>query len=143
MTLSTKPPQADPAVAAAVIVDESRVLLVRRATPESALVWQFPAGKVEAGESAEAAAVRETAEETGLTVAAVEFLGERVHPATKRTMLYVACEVLDGEAYVADEEELAEVAWVTAGEIAAYVPYPFYGPVQEYLDEQLAVTVSE
>jgi 8-oxo-dGTP diphosphatase len=130
-------PDTRPAIAAAVIVQDGRVLLVQRRVSEGSLSWQFPAGEVEAGESGEEAGVRETAEETGLTVAALDFLGERVHPATKRTMLYVACEVLDGEAHVADAEELGAVAWVSRGDIAGYVPFPFYGPVQEYLNARL------
>ncbi|GGX40359.1 NUDIX hydrolase [Streptomyces noursei] len=121
-------------VAAAVIVRDGRVLLVRRAVEEGDLRWQFPAGKVEAGESPEQAAVRETLEETGLTVEAVKVLGDRVHPKTGRLMHYVACSPISGEAYVADEEELAEVAWVAHAEILDYVPYGLFEPVQEYLD---------
>jgi 8-oxo-dGTP diphosphatase len=54
-------------VAAAVVVADGRVLLIRRAVPEGELVWQLPAGKIEPGEDALAAAARETFEETGLT----------------------------------------------------------------------------
>lgn len=125
-------------VAAAVIVRGAQVLLVRRAVEEGDLRWQFPAGKVEAGESPEQAAVRETLEETGLVVEPVRKLGERVHPKTGRLMYYVACGVLSGEAHVADEEELAEVAWVALVEIPEYVPYGLFEPVQEYLDGELA-----
>lgn len=39
------------AVAAAVVVSNGRVLLVRRQIAEGELSWQFPAGKVEPGES--------------------------------------------------------------------------------------------
>ncbi|WP_329143510.1 NUDIX hydrolase [Streptomyces sp. NBC_01456] len=124
-------------VAAAVIVRDSRVLLVRRAVEEGELRWQFPAGKLEAGESPEQAAVRETQEETGLTVEVVKTLGDRVHPKTGRLMHYVACAPISGEAYVADAEELAEVAWVAHGEITDYVPYPLAPMVQEYLDGEL------
>jgi 8-oxo-dGTP diphosphatase len=124
-------------VAAAVIVRSSRVLLVRRAIEEGDLRWQFPAGKLEAGESPEQAAVRETEEETGLTVEAVKVLGDRVHPSTGRLMHYVACAPISGEAHVADAEELAEVAWVAHGEITDYVPYPLAPMVQEYLDGEL------
>lgn len=53
-------------VAAAVVVDNGRLLLVRRRIAEGDLSWQFPAGKVEPGESREAAAVREAHEETGV-----------------------------------------------------------------------------
>ena len=126
-----------PAIAAAVIVNDGQVLMVRRRVKEGQLSWQFPAGEVEAGESAEDAAVRETQEETGLAVRATSHLGERVHPNTGRTMLYVACDVVNGTAQVTDDEELAEVAWCDRATLTAHVPYPFYGPVQEHLDASL------
>ena len=127
-----------PGVSAAIIVHEGRVLMVRRRVKEGELSWQFPAGKIEPGESAEEAAVRETGEETGLTVSAVKLLGERVHPKTQRLMSYTACDIVSGTAYVADTEELAELAWCAHSEISEYVPYGLYEPVQEYLDEVLA-----
>jgi 8-oxo-dGTP diphosphatase len=132
MNQPTRPP-----IAAAVIVDDGRVLLVRRRVKEGALSWQFPAGEVEPGESNENAAARETLEETDLTVRPAKFLGERVHPNTGRTMVYVACDFVSGTARVADEDELAEVAWCDRATLTDHVPYPFYGPVQDYLDAAL------
>jgi 8-oxo-dGTP diphosphatase len=125
-------------IAAAVIVKDGQVLMVRRRVKEGQLSWQFPAGQVEPGETSEEAAVRETREEVGLTVAAVKPLGERVHPATGRMMVYVACKVLHGTPYLADEEELAEVEWCDRAKLAKYVPYPFFGPVEEYFDATLS-----
>lgn len=127
-----------PAVAAAIIVDREQVLLVCRRQAEGDLLWTFPSGKVEAGESGEDAAVRETREEVGLEVSAVKTLGDRIHPATGRRMIYVVCEVLAGQAHVADADELAEVAWCSRARVAELVPFPFYPPVQEYLDAHLA-----
>jgi 8-oxo-dGTP diphosphatase len=127
-----------PAIAAAVIVVDGQVLMVRRREKEGKLSWQFPAGEVESGESDEAAAVRETHEEVGLIVNAERRLGERVHPATGRKMVYVACTVVDGTPYVADEEELAEVEWCNRAKLTDYVPFPFYGPVQDYFNATLA-----
>ncbi|MFF7678278.1 NUDIX hydrolase [Actinacidiphila glaucinigra] len=126
-----------PGISAAIVVQEGRVLMVRRRMREGELSWQFPAGGIEAGESPEEAAVRETLEETGLTVSAIKLLGERVHPKTKRLMSYTACDVVSGTAHVADEEELAELAWVAHAEIAEYVPYGLFEPVQDYLDGAL------
>lgn len=126
-----------PGISAAIVVQGDRVLMVRRRVSEGELMWQFPAGAIEAGETAEQAAVRETLEETGLTVEAVKLLGERVHPKTKRMMSYTACDAVAGEAFVADADELSEVAWITHGQIGEYVPYGLFGPVQDYLDSVL------
>jgi 8-oxo-dGTP diphosphatase len=127
-----------PGIAAAIIVHEGRVLMVRRRVAEGRLSWQFPAGEVEPGESPQAAAVRETREETGLDVVAVAALGERLHPQTGRLMSYTACRVTGGSAHVADTDELAELAWCGRAELAAYVPYGLFPPVQDYLDASLA-----
>jgi 8-oxo-dGTP diphosphatase len=127
----------EPALSMAVIVADGKLLLIRRRQREGDLLWALPGGAIEAGETPEEAAVRETVEETGLVVHAAKVLGERVHPKTGRAMTYVACEVLQGEAKVADADELDAVAWVTLDEIPEYVPYGLYGPVQEYLEESL------
>ena len=126
-----------PGIAAAVIVRDRRVLLIRRKQREGSLLWAFPSGQIEAGETPEQAAVREAKEEVALTTTAKRRLGERVHPASKRRMTYVACSVASGEARVADSDELAEVEWCDLAEIAQRVPDGFYEPVQAYLDDVL------
>ncbi|WP_042458015.1 NUDIX hydrolase, partial [Streptacidiphilus jiangxiensis] len=102
-----------------------------------------PAGAIEAGEDALAAAARETSEETGLQVDGTLLIGERVHPGTGRHMSYVVCRLISGDVYAADDEELDEVAWVTLEELARYVPDGLFAPVQKYLDEHLNVTGAE
>ncbi|WP_171117836.1 MULTISPECIES: NUDIX hydrolase [unclassified Streptomyces] len=135
--MTTETTTEKPGISAAIIVRDGRVLMVRRRISEGELMWQFPAGAIEPGEGAEDAAVREAGEETGLTVKAIRLLGERVHPKTQRLMSYTACEAVEGEARVADADELDAVAWVAHSEITDYVPYPLYDRVQEYLDEVL------
>jgi 8-oxo-dGTP diphosphatase len=54
-------------VAAALIVREGQVLIgQRRADQPMALLWEFPGGKIEAGETAQQALARELAEELGI-----------------------------------------------------------------------------
>lgn len=126
-----------PAIAAAIVVHDSRVLMVRRRVREGELSWQFPAGEVETGESSEDAAVRETQEEVGLTIKAVRVLGRRVHPKTGRAMVYIACEHVAGTAQVVDAEEIAEVAWCEHQRLAELVPYGLFEPVQIHLNQAL------
>jgi len=61
------------AVAAAVIISDGKVLLERRA-PTGVIgldgMWDLPGGKIECGETASAAVVREISEELGLNVSA-------------------------------------------------------------------------
>ena len=133
--MTEQPPESQPAIAAAVIAHKGRVLLVKRRVKEGSLSWQFPAGEIEAGESPESAAVRETLEETGLNVSATHILGDRVHPNTGRMMIYVACIVLYGSANLVDCDELEKVAWSSRAQLANYVPYGFFSPVQAYLDK--------
>ena len=56
-------------VAAAVIIDGDRILAAQRSHGELAGGWEFPGGKIEDGETAEEACVREVREELGVTVA--------------------------------------------------------------------------
>ncbi|MFD3563440.1 NUDIX hydrolase [Streptomyces sp. NPDC058686] len=127
-----------PGIAAAIVVHENRVLMVRRRISEGQLSWQFPAGEIEVGETPEQAAVRETHEEVGLAATVIKFLGGRVHPKSGRNMSYTACEVASGTAYVADADELAELKWVALADIPEFVPYGLFEPVQAHLDSVLS-----
>ncbi|MFI2349726.1 NUDIX hydrolase [Streptomyces sp. NPDC019443] len=129
--------ETDQPISMAIITDGGRVLMIRRRQREGKLSWAFPGGGIEPGETAEQAAVRETLEEVGLEVKAIKTLGARIHPDTGRHMTYVACEMVGGEAHVADDEELAEVAWLEHRQVPEHVPWGLYLPVQAHLDETL------
>src|ERR1700734_1968509 len=59
----------------AIIIEDSRVVLVKRAHPPLQAEWSIPGGVLEVGELVRQAAIREAREETGLTVKAGELLG--------------------------------------------------------------------
>lgn len=126
-----------PEIAAAITTKGDAVLMIRRRQKEGTLLWAFPSGGIEPGETPEAAAVRETAEEVGVTVSASTNLGTRVHPATGRTMHYVACTWVSGDEKVLDSDEVDEVRWVTHPELPSLVPHGLFAPVQEHLDATL------
>lgn len=132
---STKPgPQP---VVAAIVTSEHGVLLGRR--NDGKPPWTFIAGEIELGESPADAGVREVKEETGLLVAAGQEIGRRVHPATGRTMIYMAANPTHGtNIFVGDRNELAELRWVPLAEAEELMqPYGMFGPVHEHLAKTL------
>ena len=110
----------------AVIVDDNRVLLARRARAPLLGHWSLPGGVVEIGETLRAAAEREALEETGLIVTAGEVLEvlDRIIPGENgRTQYHYVlvdflCERLGGELRAGGDA--AEVAWATAEELGKY-----------------------
>jgi 8-oxo-dGTP diphosphatase len=87
------------------------------------------------------AAVREVKEETGLEVEPGEVIGERVHPKTGRTMIYVAARPVRSEdlaVFVGEERELAEVRWVSLAEADELMAaYGMFEPVHEHLAREI------
>lgn len=128
-------PEPQPVVAA--IVTSSKGVLVGRRN-DGKPPWTFIAGEIEPGESPADAAVREVKEETGLLIRAGDVIGRRVHPKTGRTMIYMAARPTHGlNVFVGDEDELAEVRWITLAEADELLPGMF-GPVHEHLVHTLS-----
>ncbi|MYT69216.1 NUDIX domain-containing protein [Streptomyces sp. SID8367] len=120
-------------IAGAVIAHAGEALLIQRAVPERDLLWQFPAGKVDPGETVLKAAAREALEEAGVVVEPLSVIGERVHPVTARRVVYVACRWLSGAARPASPREVAAVAWVPFVDLDRYIPGGVFEPVRDYL----------
>lgn len=123
------------------IVHGGRLLLVRRRIREGTLEWAEPSGKIEAGETPEEAAVREVNEEVGLSVEVTQCLGDRVHPATGRHLIYLACRIVAGEASVVDHRTISEIRWCdlhTAKALQANLKGGIFPPLLRYMEETLA-----
>ncbi len=127
-----------------IIGSDGRLLLQRRAwTKENHPgLWDISAaGHVSAGESAIEAAIRETAEELGVSVSAAEL----EHVATLREQwrlnggtyldneihdVFIVRRDLEATALALQKEEVAEVQWVTADELRAMTG--LVGHAEEY-----------
>ena len=103
----------DVLAAGAVVLRKGRVLLVHRPTYDD---WSFPKGKLDRGEVAPAAAVREVEEETGLRVRLGVPLARQSYPNGPRTKVvdYWVGRVVgdhDVSGYLVNSE-IDEVAWI-------------------------------
>jgi len=106
----------------------ARAALIGRLDRRGRLRWSLPKGHVEAGESNEDAAIREVAEETGITGRVVAPLGtidfwfvadgRRVHKTVHHFLLLAS----GGE--LSDEDiEVEQVEWVPLGQLADRLAY--------------------
>ena len=108
----------------AVIVDNRRVVVVRRGTEPLRGEWSIPGGVLELGETLRAGTEREAREETGLVVKAGEVVGvfDRVVPSEDgRTRFHYVlidfrCEVVSGELCAGGDA--AEARWITVEDLA-------------------------
>jgi ADP-ribose pyrophosphatase YjhB (NUDIX family) len=106
-----------------------RGALIGRTDRQGRLLWSLPKGHIEDGETAEQAAVREVAEETGISgvilaqLGTIDFWfvadGRRVH----KTVQHYLLRAVGGELSDADIEVTA-VAWVPLPEIGSRLAYP-------------------
>lgn len=111
------------AVAIAVVLNDSDVLIVCRRDPDpSGITWQFPAGIVKPGASPDTVAVRETLAETGIHCAVRAELGSRVHPLSGVNCHYFLCDYLAGTVENRDVLENVDALWVARSEITRFIP---------------------
>jgi mutator protein MutT len=113
-----------------VVLDTQRanVALIGRLDRRGRLLWSLPKGHIEEGETPEQTAVREVAEETGISSTVVRPLGtidfwfvadnRRIH----KTVHHFLMQATDGELSDADGE-VTEVAWVRLEELEERLAY--------------------
>ncbi|MBX6321507.1 MAG: (deoxy)nucleoside triphosphate pyrophosphohydrolase [Rhodospirillaceae bacterium] len=126
-------------VACALVDEDGRVLVARRpAGKPMAGLWEFPGGKVHAGEAPEAALVRELKEELGIDVAAsclapFTFASHRYADFHLLMPLYV-CRKWRGEARALEHEA---IAWVRPRDLRDYAMPPADWPLAAMLRDFL------
>jgi ADP-ribose pyrophosphatase len=107
----------------AIVFNDSKILLVRRAKPPAEDLWAIPGGSVEIGETLKAAAEREILEETGIRICAGEpvlafDVLDRDGDGRVRfhyVIVDLMAEYLQGEPQAGDDA--LEASWVSADEL--------------------------
>jgi len=105
-------------IAVAIIEHDGKFLLQqRRADQVLSGKWEFPGGKLEAGESPAQAAVRETFEETGLAVRAERTMLEVRHTYEHAPvhLHFIRCSLVDDS-----PAQREGTRWVTPAELSGY-----------------------
>jgi 8-oxo-dGTP pyrophosphatase MutT (NUDIX family) len=122
--------------------------LIGRLDRRGRLLWSLPKGHLEAGETAEDAAIREVEEETGIRghvlskLGVIDFWfvagGARIH----KTVHHFLLEAESGELSDADVE-VDEVAWVPLVELSERLAYDTERKLMAKLPEQLTTTAEQ
>ena len=110
----------------AVIVDGTRVVLVKRGSEPLAGQWSLPGGAVEIGETLAASVVREMVEETGLQVAVgpvIEVFDRITHDAEGRVQYHYVlvdylCWPVEGTLQAGSDVDAA--VWADVSELSGY-----------------------
>lgn len=107
-------------VTAAVIRENGKFLICQRAKGKNCeLLWEFPGGKIEPGETAEQCIVRECQEELGVTLNVEQELTDVVYTYPDRTvhLHFFLTQVIGGQL---QRKEHNAFAWITPDEIPQY-----------------------
>jgi 8-oxo-dGTP diphosphatase len=107
-------------VTAAVLEKNGRVLIARRKRGDrQAHKWEFPGGKIEAGETPEICLRRELKEEFGIDVTVDGFVGRSSHryPHGEIDLLAYRVTHLSGNFQLNDHEE---ILWVLPADLPSY-----------------------
>lgn len=107
-------------VAASIIRKDDRILICQRpANKDLGLLWEFPGGKIEPGETGEQAVIRECREELGITLKADSFFMDVTHEYSDRTvhLSVYNCSLTDGEPVLLEHNDMR---WVRTDELNGF-----------------------
>lgn len=107
-------------VAAAIIRKNEKFLICQRPQDKSqGLLWEFPGGKLEPGETGEQAVIRECREELGVTLQVDSFFMDVTHEYPDRTvhLSVYNCSLTDGEPVRLEHND---IRWITASELGEF-----------------------
>lgn len=113
-----------PKGALAVVQDNGRLLLIRRADKleRAAGYWGLPGGTVEKGETPSQCALRELREEVNLHGEALRVLGSSLSFSGEYELFWVEVRVEDIETLHSNQAEVAEARWLTPQDVTALEP---------------------
>lgn len=104
-------------VAAVIRNDEGKMLIAQRNLKKSqGGLWEFPGGKIEAGETKEDALIREIKEEMCIDIEVERYLDEKefIYPEKAINLIALECKIINGKIQLMEHED---VKWISKEEL--------------------------
>jgi 8-oxo-dGTP diphosphatase len=97
-----------------VLIQNNHILMVKQYVQRGDIVWTFPGGGIEEGETPEEACIRELKEETGFTIKVLKLID-----TTKENYIFMV-EILSGTLFLdkmnKDNDDIIDVDWISLNE---------------------------
>ncbi|RIW35081.1 NUDIX hydrolase [Bacillus salacetis] len=122
-----------------IIFRDEYILMVKQFVQRGDIVWNFPGGGIEEGETPEQAMVREVQEETGYWTEAIEQLSIS---SDKYSFL---AKIVSGELYLdtslPENDDLLDAAWVHINDMEKFDPFTL--PIRELVVNRFKMKLNE
>ncbi|MCR5146991.1 MAG: 8-oxo-dGTP diphosphatase MutT [Clostridia bacterium] len=118
-------------VAAVIRNDEGKILIAQRNLKKSqGGLWEFPGGKIEAGETKEDALIREIKEEMCIDIEVEKYLDEKefIYPEKTINLIALECKIINGKIQLMEHED---VKWISKTELENFEFAPADGFIVE------------
>ena len=107
-------------LAGCVLLDELQKIYLLHRNKKGVIQWELPGGKIDAGEDAETAAIREIKEELGVTVSLVKHLGSThfEENGTEHIYTWFLATVQNGNLYICEPQTFDDLKSFSLDELS-------------------------
>ncbi|WP_456274423.1 NUDIX hydrolase [Bacillus sp. AK031] len=120
-----------------IIIKDNHVLMVKQYVDRGDIVWNFPGGGIEEGETPEDAVIREVQEETGYKIEMIELL--KVSSGKFSFLGRISSGELYLDQTLPENKDILQAAWIRLDDLEKFDDYTL--PVREMILKRMAVSL--